>query len=77
VIPTQEDFRLDLDARVRSAVQATIQVVLEEELERLVGAGPYERHDDRIDYRNGHYPRRIVTIAGEVAVRVGRWAARR
>ena len=72
VIPTQEDFLLDLDARVRSAVQATIQVVLEEELERLVGAGPYERSDQRIDVRNGHYPRRIVTTAGEVAVRVGR-----
>jgi putative transposase len=72
VIPTQEDFLLDLDARVRSAVQATIQVVLEEELERLVGAGPYERNDQRIDVRNGHYPRRIVTTAGEVAVRVGR-----
>ena len=72
VIPTQEDFLLDLDARVRSAVQATIQVVLEEELERLVGAGPYERSDQRIDVRNGHYPRRIVTTAGEVSVRVGR-----
>lgn len=72
VIPTQEHFLLDLDARVRSAVQATIQVVLEEELERLVGAGPYERNDQRVDVRNGHYPRRIVTTSGEVLVRVGR-----
>lgn len=72
MIPTQEDFLLDLDARVRSAVQATIQVVLDEELERLVGAGPYERSDQRVDVRNGHYPRRIVTTSGEVAVRVGR-----
>lgn len=72
MIPTQEDFLLDLDARVRSAVQATIQVVLEEELEKLVGAGSYERSDQRIDVRNGHYPRRIVTTAGEVSVRVGR-----
>ena len=72
MIPTQEDFQLDLETRVRSAVQATIQVVLEEELERLVGAGPYERSDQRIDVRNGHYPRRIVTTAGEVSVRVGR-----
>ncbi len=38
MIPTQEDFLVDLDARVRSAVQATIQLVLDEELERLVGA---------------------------------------
>jgi putative transposase len=72
VIPTQEDFHLDLEARVRSAVQATIQIVLDEELERLVGAGPYERSDQRVDVRNGRYERRVVTTAGEVAVQVGR-----
>ncbi len=72
VIPTQEDFQRDLEERCRDAVRATIQVVLEEELERLIGAGPYERSDQRIDVRNGHYPRRIVTTAGEVSVRVGR-----
>jgi len=72
MIPTQEDFQLDLETRVRSVVQATIQVVLEEELERLVGAGPYERNDQRVDVRNGHYPRRILTTAGDVMVRVGR-----
>ena len=72
MIPTQEDFLLDLDARVRSAVQATIQTVLDEELERLVGAGPYERSDQRVDVRNGRYERRVVTTAGEVGVRVGR-----
>jgi len=43
VIPTQEDFQFDLAARVRSAVQATIQLVLDEELERLVGSGPYAK----------------------------------
>jgi transposase-like protein len=75
VIPTQEDFLVDLDARVRSAVQATIQLVLDEELERLVGAGPYERSDQRVDVRNGRYERRVVTTAGEVAVRVGRTRA--
>jgi transposase-like protein len=72
VIPTQEDFQRDIEDRVRSAVHATIQAVLEEELERLVGAGPYERSDQRVDVRNGHYPRRVVTTAGEVLVRVGR-----
>ena len=71
-MPTQEDFQHDLAARCRDAVRATIQVVLDEELERLIGAGPYERSDQRIDVRNGHYPRRIVTTSGEVDVRVGR-----
>lgn len=72
MIPTQEDFHFDLEARVRGAVHATIQAVLEEELERLVGAGPYERSDQRVDVRNGHYARHIVTTSGEVLVRVGR-----
>jgi len=75
VIPTQEDFQLDLAARCRQAVQRTLQVVLDEELERLVGAGPYQRSDQRVDVRNGAYDRRIVTTSGEVGVRVGRTRA--
>jgi putative transposase len=75
VLPTQEDFLVDLAARIRGAVQATIQLVLDEELERLVGAGPYERSDQRVDVRNGRYERSVVTTAGEVAVRVGRTRA--
>jgi transposase-like protein len=75
VLPTQEDFEHDLTARVRQAVQSTIQVVLDEELERLVGAGPYQRSDQRVDVRNGGYDRRVVTTTGEVAVRVGRTRA--
>jgi putative transposase len=75
VLPTQEDFEHDLTARVRQAVQATIQGVLDEELERLVGAGPYQRSDQRVDVRNGSYDRRVVTTTGEVEVRVGRTRA--
>jgi putative transposase len=75
VLPTQEDFEHDLTARIRQAVQATMQVVLDEELERLVGAGPYQRSDERVDVRNGSYGRRVVTTTGEVAVRVGRTRA--
>ena len=71
-MPTQEDFQRDLSDRCREAVRATIQVVLDEELERLIGAGPYERSAERIDMRNGQYPRRVVTTSGEVDVRVGR-----
>ena len=43
MIPTQEAFEVDLAGRFRLAVQRTLQVVLDEELERLVGAGPYQR----------------------------------
>jgi transposase-like protein len=72
MVPTQADFEHDLTARCREAVRATIQLVVDEELERLVGAGPYERNDQRVDVRNGAYPRRVLTTAGEVQLRVGR-----
>lgn len=72
MIPTQANFEFDLTARCRDAVRATMQVVLEEELERLIGAGPYERSGQRVDVRNGTYPRRVVTTSGEVELRVGR-----
>lgn len=75
VMPTQEEFQFDLAARVREAVQTTIQVVLDEELERLTGAGHYQRSDERVDVRNGGYPRRLVTTSGEVDVWVGRTRA--
>jgi putative transposase len=72
MLPTQADFEHDLTARCREAVRATIQLVVDEELERLVGAGPYERNNQRVDVRNGAYPRRVLTTAGEVQLRVGR-----
>ena len=75
MVPTQEDFKFDLAARFRQAVQLTLQVVVDEELERLVGAGPYQRSDERVDVRNGAYDRRVVTTSGEVGVRVGRTRA--
>lgn len=72
MVPTQADFEHDLAARCREAVRATIQVVVDEELDRLIGAGPYERNDQRVDVRNGTYPRRVLTTSGEVQLRVGR-----
>jgi transposase-like protein len=72
VLPTQEDFEQDLTARIRQAVQATMQVVLDEELERLVGAGPYQRSDERVDVRNGSYDLRLITAVALQAVSVWR-----
>jgi transposase-like protein len=48
---------------------------LDDELERLTGAGHYQRSDERVDLRNGGYPRRLVTTSGEIEVRVGRTRA--
>jgi transposase-like protein len=60
-------------------VQATIQTILDEELERLVGAGPYERSDQRVGVRNVRYDRHVVsrTRGGRAATApLGRYARR-
>jgi putative transposase len=72
MLPGQEDIRMDLQARCREAVRVAIQVALDQELAELVGAEPYQHHLDRVDYRNGSYPRGLVTALGPVQVQVGR-----
>jgi transposase-like protein len=72
MIPTQENVIEDLRSRCREAVRVAIQVALDEELDALVGAGAYERSADRVDMRNGSYPRRVMTTHGEVELEVGR-----
>lgn len=62
----------DIRERCRLAVQLTLQTVLDEELEELVGAERYERSDERIDARNGSYKRTVATTLGPAELSVGR-----
>lgn len=68
----QEVLMSDLRERCRQAVQATLQAVLDEELEALIGAERYTRSDERVDTRNGSYPRSLLTTHGTVGLEVGR-----
>lgn len=43
VPPTQEEVGMDLRAMFLQAVHMTLTVLLEEEVDRLVGAGRFER----------------------------------
>ena len=43
---------------------------LDEEADRLVGAGPYERTDERATYRTGHYERGFTTTSGQVTLKM-------
>ena len=36
----------------------------------MIGAGPYERTDDRTTQRNGHRPRMLTTTAGDLELRI-------
>jgi transposase-like protein len=71
-VVTQEDIRQDLGVLLRGAIRAGLEVVLAEELERVVGADWYARVSGRRDRRNGVYVRRLLTSLGEIDLTVPR-----
>jgi putative transposase len=63
---SQAEFHDLLRQKLQEAVRFTLIEILEAEVEAYVGAGRYERDVGRRDYRNGHYPRNLVTGVGEI-----------
>ena len=61
-----------LDDVVRSAVEETLNKLLDEEADRVCRAQRYERSPDRQDTRAGSYDRKLQTKAGEVTLKVPR-----
>lgn len=55
---------------LKSMVEAAVKNLLEEEVARHLGAGPYERSDGRRGYRNGSRPRTMKTAVGELCFQV-------
>jgi transposase-like protein len=49
---------------LKEAAQVVTQLLMEHEVERVVGAGHYERSEARRNYRNGHRPRKWDTRLG-------------
>jgi putative transposase len=66
----EESLKGDLRELVRQTVEDTLNGLLEEEADDLVGAERYERTADREAYRAGHYDRRLATTSGEVTLRM-------
>jgi Transposase and inactivated derivatives len=66
----QAMVREHLDRIVVNTVQDTLNALLDAEADRLCGAGRYERSEERVDTRAGHYTRQLHTKAGEVTVKV-------
>src|SRR2546421_2026079 len=64
---SQETFEQLVKDRLRYAVRVALISVLEEEVTAFIGAKPYERGQERRDYRNGHYTRHLETTVGQVA----------
>lgn len=55
---------------VRKTIEETINAMLDEEADQLVGAGPYERTDERAAYHAGHYERGFTTTPGQVTLKM-------
>jgi transposase-like protein len=55
----------DVDDRVRLATQNLYQALIDAEARAVIGAGPWERSEDRVAVRNGTRPRVLSTTAGE------------
>jgi transposase-like protein len=66
----EEQIKDHLGEMVRGTVEETLNGMLEQEAEQLVGAGRYERTEDRKDTRAGHYHRGLETKAGKVNLKV-------
>lgn len=64
---SQEVFEHMVRERLRQAVRVALIDILEEEVSAIIGARPYERNQERRDYRNGHYLRDLETTVGLVA----------
>src|SRR5262249_11699861 len=62
----QTQLARHVDGLVRSAVEDTLNALLDAEADQLCGARRYERSPDRTDYRAGAYTRKLHTKAGEV-----------
>lgn len=71
-LPTQDDVHLDLRSVLLRAVHVALTAVLEEELERMIGAGRSQRSRGRRDQRNGSYSRGLLTSMGQLEVAVPR-----
>ena len=60
----------ELSTLVRDTVEKTLNELLDQEADRLTNARRYERSEDRVDTRAGHYDRKLLTKAGEVNLKM-------
>jgi len=72
VVPTQENFLADLRSIFQGTVRVVLEMILEEEIREMVGAGRWERYGQRVDRRNGTYLRKLITSMGAIDLAVPR-----
>src|SRR5437868_9141529 len=55
---------------LRSVAEAVLQILMEADVEGLIGAGGHERSADRFNYRNGYRERSLDTRLGSLELRI-------
>jgi transposase-like protein len=55
---------------LRAVAEAVLQLLMENDVEGLIGAGPYERIGERTTWRNGYRERSLDTRLGALQLRI-------
>jgi transposase-like protein len=55
---------------LRAVAEAVLQLLMEADVEGMIGAGRHERSPERLNYRNGHRPRTFDTRLGPLQLRI-------
>src|SRR3954466_7822385 len=55
---------------LRSVAEAVVQLLMETDVEGLIGAGRHERSGERTTYRNGYRDRTLDTRLGSLQLRI-------
>src|ERR1043165_6629702 len=55
---------------LRAVAEAVLQILMEADVEGLIGAGRHERSGDRLNYRNGYRDRTLDTRLGPLSLRI-------
>jgi putative transposase len=55
---------------LRAVAEAVLQLLMEADVESVIGAGRHERSAERLNYRNGHRARTLDTRLGPLQLRI-------
>ena len=61
---TDANFWLDIKRHTRSLLKDTMELAMLDEITKYTNTQPYQRTDNRLDYRNGYYYRNLDTEFG-------------
>src|SRR4051812_49805498 len=55
---------------LRAVAEAVLQILMEADVEGVIGAGRHERSTERLNYRNGYRERTLDTRLGPLSLRI-------